>query len=63
LVTFEGFIGYTKPFWNGEKWVESATPEEIQEGYDTMPKPPSLPLTAEQLVDVLKYNGIQVWPL
>lgn len=29
IVTADGYIGLLKPLWNGEKWSESATEEEL----------------------------------
>lgn len=29
VVTSDGYVGLLKPSWDGEKWIESATEEEL----------------------------------
>ncbi len=71
VVDFESKEGYVevgnfnnciKPQWDGTNFIDIETEEEKAIRLASVPKI-SQPLTAEQLIDVLKYNGIEVWPL
>ena len=50
-----GVNAFIKPFWDGEKWIEKATQEEIDEHNYKPPQPPSDKERIEALEDTILF--------
>jgi hypothetical protein len=50
------------PKWNGSEWLEGLTQQQIEDLLNSVVRK-EIPLTGDQVVDILKFNGYEVWPL